>query len=103
MEQSQAVGSYSEKGEGETTEEVQERQRTVVQSLCKDLNRLQQVREATLLGSHVFEAGEGYRDVEFVASLAALLTINTPKSRRCVAEIVFAILRHLYLNSHSER
>jgi hypothetical protein len=91
------------KEEGETTEEAEERQRAVVQSLCKDLTRLQNVREAALLGCYVFEAGKGYGDVEFVASVAALPMIDTPETQRCIAEIVFAILRHLYLNSHSER
>jgi hypothetical protein len=89
--------------EGETIEEVQERQRAVVQSLCKDLIRLREAREAALLGSHVFEAGKGYGEVEFIASVAALPMLDTPETKRCIAEIVFAILRHLYLNSHSER
>jgi hypothetical protein len=73
-----------------------------VQDLCSDLNRLQQVREAALAGSHVFEAGKGYGDVEFVANVAPLPNLDTPKTQRTIAEIVFAILRHLYLNSHSE-
>jgi hypothetical protein len=51
----------------------------------------------------LFEAGTGYGNVEFVASMAAVPMIDTPEAQRHIAEIVFAILRHLYLNSHFKR
>jgi hypothetical protein len=51
----------------------------------------------------LFEAGTGYGNVEFVASVAAVPMIDTQEAQRHIAEIVFALLRHLYLNSHFER
>jgi hypothetical protein len=74
----------------------------VVKHFGRDSIRHQQVLDAAIPGCHFVQAGNGDSDVEFEVQVDALQMNSDLATQRLVAEIVFAILRHLYLNAHSE-
>lgn len=87
---------------GETPEEFEERRRQIVDHLSREDVLHKQIRNAPNLGHHRLEERDDDSGFRPVAYVDALRIEGNPAARRLVADIIFAILRYLFLNADSE-
>jgi hypothetical protein len=90
------------KVKGETPQEFAERRRQIVDHLSREDVLHKQIRNAPSLGRYPVEEFDYDSSFRPVAYVDALRIEGNRAARRLVADIVFAILRYLFLNADSE-
>ena len=87
--------------DGETPEDFQDRKRQIVEHLSKGNSLHKQIRNISNKGRHSDNENEQEKGFQITTYADALRIEGSPAMQRVVADIIFAILRYVFLTSES--